>query len=616
MGKTSKPESLPEGVIRLGDGKLAFNVRWPKQVWMRNPDLKGKAYRVRLGTADARDARVLAAKARVEFDQECQRLSTPTLVQRRSEWLAKLTQEQSAKLIEVVDAELGRETKPLVGPMVVEWPDRNDSPVHWPLDEYEGEEQPDPKNPFLSNKRARPFLETTPERAMARLLENVDKNASLAAQKSETRREDSVTLKPARRLLFELGTDADYLRARRTEALEQIQRAQRVLRVLNFPADELLSSELATAVAEHVAQHAPRSAEPTLADALKVKLAGMTDERYKGQVAWSLRLFTGTIGDKPLKELETVDLYRFEEDLKRMPVSTTTRNAILAGKITVREAIDGAAPDAETLSAQSVAKHIDFVRSVCQAGFGKGLAGRGVADPFQNYQKTRLKKEKPRKHFTAGELERLFAEMQNRWAKNPDRRWISIIALFHGARREEICQSLKSDVRETDGIWCLHITTTPDDEDEEDAQEIKRLKTENSRRVIPIHQSVLDAGFLKYVDASPGPRIFASLTQDKDGRWGGNFGKRFGDLKGKAGIKGRRTLTFHSFRHTAITAMRQASWPYNVQLAVSGHAQSGSVGDTYGDHTGPSITKPWVDKLRYDAPAVEAILRGLTSEEP
>ncbi|GGC62208.1 hypothetical protein GCM10011504_45560 [Siccirubricoccus deserti] len=62
----------------------------------------------------------------------------------------------------------------------------------------------------------------------------------------------------------------------------------------------------------------------------------------------------------------------------------------------------------------------------------------------------------------------------------PDGVWISLLAPFHGLRREDVCQLLKSDVRQTDGIWRLHITTPPDSDDLEDAAEMKRLKTESA----------------------------------------------------------------------------------------------------------------------------------------
>jgi integrase len=453
-------------------------------------------------------------------------------------------------------------------------------------------------NPFLSQEPTEEPVTATPERAIARALEAIEATSRAIASPKDRRGRD-------RRWIP--GEDED-----KAELARRLGYLVTALGHLSFP-EEALPDALS-----HVTEALPTGAKPsgaelpTLADALVLRTRDLKEDRYKDQIEWALKLFHGIVGAKPLNELRTADLSEFETALRGMPTGTNVRNAVLKGTMTVREAIDGSTDGEQTLSTATIAKHISFVRTLSAIAFGKGLAGDGKSDPFASFRADRVKRSRARKDFLPAELDRLFAEMERRWIQSaPDRVWISLLALFHGLRREEVCQILKTDVRLTDGVWCLHITTTPDRDDPEDAAALKRLKTENAKRVVPLHQRVLDAGFLDYVKASPGPRVFASLTRDKDGRWGGNFGKRFGELKGRAGIKGRRTLVFHSFRHTAISSMREAQWPHPIQLALSGHAPAGSANDGYGSAPSPKVTKPWVDKLTFSAAGLDSILAAL-----
>jgi integrase len=65
-----------------------------------------------------------------------------------------------------------------------------------------------------------------------------------------------------------------------------------------------------------------------------------------------------------------------------------------------------------------------------------------------------------------------------------------LLGLYTGARLEEICQLLRTDVIQQDGIWCLNI-------DESDAPEIKSVKT-SEQRIIPLHPFLVDD--LRFID--------------------------------------------------------------------------------------------------------------------
>ncbi len=85
--------------------------------------------------------------------------------------------------------------------------------------------------------------------------------------------------------------------------------------------------------------------------------------------------------------------------------------------------------------------------------------------------------------------------------------------------------------------------------------------------------------------------------------WSKWFGRY---LRKEAGITDRRKV-FHSFRHTFKRMARDAGVPEEFHDAITGHAGSGSVGQSYG--RGVSL-KPLLEAMqRIDAPAE---VRGLT----
>lgn len=98
--------------------------------------------------------------------------------------------------------------------------------------------------------------------------------------------------------------------------------------------------------------------------------------------------------------------------------------------------------------------------------------------------------------------------------------WVPLVMITMGVRPEEILQAAIPDVVRRDGILCLFVG------DEEDAV----LKNEQSRRVLPIPQTLLDLGFREWVVAkrkSGETWLFPEVQPDKNhGRRSQIFGDR------------------------------------------------------------------------------------------
>ena len=183
--------------------------------------------------------------------------------------------------------------------------------------------------------------------------------------------------------------------------------------------------------------------------------------------------------------------------------------------------------------------------------------------------------------------------------------WIPLIALFTGARLEEIAQLRSVDIIErtysdsTDNqmsCWVIHIT---------DEGEGQHLKNQNSRRIIPIHTVLLELGFLDYVNAHTG-FIFPHLLPTKEYQVrSGNWSKWFSNhLRKEINITDPR-LVFHSFRHTFKELCRNSNIETEVHHALTGHSM-GNVGDNYGGHYYPLA--PLVTAInKFRVPGIDAI---------
>ena len=181
--------------------------------------------------------------------------------------------------------------------------------------------------------------------------------------------------------------------------------------------------------------------------------------------------------------------------------------------------------------------------------------------------------------------------------------WLPLLALFTGARAEELCQLRPEDVYEdryySEGdaertVWVVAITDRGDD--------AQGLKNEGSRRRFPIHAELLRLGFVEFAVAAKGrSRLFDKLEPDVRGRESGNWLKWFGKyLRSVCGVTDTR-MVFHSFRHTFKDAAR-ASMQEPESDAITGHS-SGKVGRRYGGLTYPLA--PLVDAMaRYRIPGL------------
>ena len=201
----------------------------------------------------------------------------------------------------------------------------------------------------------------------------------------------------------------------------------------------------------------------------------------------------------------------------------------------------------------------------------------------------RIKPEIDRRPFSDFHLEKIFASPlftgcaggadYQRCLPGPhlyrdDLYWLFILAAATGARLEELGQLLVRDVRTEKGVHFLSLDNLGDDQE---------LKTESSKRRVPIHRKVVALGFLDWARANrkPDAFVFRDVKLNKNDKLTQNLSRRANRYLDRIGID-EENYVFYSFRHKFKDECRDAGIPKEIHDQFTGHAKP-DVGSKYGD---------------------------------
>ncbi|MBU9572262.1 phage integrase SAM-like domain-containing protein [Burkholderia multivorans] len=172
------------------------------------------------------------------------------------------------------------------------------------------------------------------------------------------------------------------------------------------------------------------------------------------------------------------------------------------------------------------------------------------------------KNSKERNPFTLEELKTIFNSETFLKARHPDEFWLPLLALFTGGRASELAQLNIIDIGSKNGIPTIIIT------DENGG----RLKSTASKRTIPIHPTLIELGFLEFVDDMRkfGFQIFPDVKPDIFGYCGKEPARRWSTYSDKVGITDKSKV-FHSFRSTANNCLKQNGVSEEARCEFVGH---------------------------------------------
>jgi integrase len=158
--------------------------------------------------------------------------------------------------------------------------------------------------------------------------------------------------------------------------------------------------------------------------------------------------------------------------------------------------------------------------------------------------------------------------------------WLPLLALFSGARLNELAPMCADDIKHDPASDVLFMTVIEDDEAG------RSVKTETSLRAVPIHPELKRIGFLELVDRrreadGPQARLFPQVQPNSKGNYGAGFSQWFGRHKRSLGIDNKKSV-FHSFRHGFKDALRAGGVNEDVNDALTGHSGGNTVARRYG----------------------------------
>lgn len=339
----------------------------------------------------------------------------------------------------------------------------------------------------------------------------------------------------------------------------------------------------------------------------------------------TMRLLNLIAGEVTFGEISKIEITKIKDKIYNIPKNLKQKQ-LTDAEVTCL--LNTPSEDFPTISHSTAAAHVQKLKKLCKFAYDSGyhikdlMDGQTIASP--------KKPEKERLPFNKDDLTKILQGhvfqpiREKRATYKPFHYWLPLLAMYTGARLEELCQLTTQDILKdpATGITYLNITDIA-----EDTEKItKSLKNQNSRRRVPIHSKLAELKFPEYCAnlAADSEEYIFDLTPNKKGKRGssasswfnrdeirkpqrrkdGTYGpeRRSEGYAKKCGIvksgKGW-SKSFHSFRHTFIDGLRASGVETSKIAAIVGHEPDYKITNYYGDGFSLETIKKEIDKLDY-----------------
>jgi integrase len=293
---------------------------------------------------------------------------------------------------------------------------------------------------------------------------------------------------------------------------------------------------------------------------------------------------------KAIGELTRQDIQDGLNLLRKVPA----RCSQLYPKKTMKEAIELAAEEedeTELLNPRTIANYLFTLKAMFAFVVDEEMIATSPAAKI----KTPKFAERTRRPFRAEELQAFFrqAPFDKPWSTSRDDAalfWMPLLGLFTGARLSELAGIAKEDVKQKDGIWVIEIKRN----------KLRDLKTEASRRDVPIHRELIAAGFLKFIEATANGAHPMLASSGDEKRSLNSVQKQL--RRHIRSIFPDNELVFHSFRHTFRDMARAIQMPLDVVADIGGWTfkELNTPMEGYGRGNPLKVLEEWMGKARYD----------------
>jgi len=328
-------------------------------------------------------------------------------------------------------------------------------------------------------------------------------------------------------------------------------------------------------------------------DEMKIKSA---TEKSIHEYRANLALLTTIVGDVAFSSLKHPQLAQFKQKLIKLPANINKIAAYRGKSIDEVLQMDNVKP----MALNTANKYLSRISSLFEWAMKQGYTDKNYASGLGLGSDKKAQDE--RSEFTHDELKALFESDQYREGQfnHASHYWVPLIALYAGARLNEVCQLSLSDIKCIEGIHVFDINDKGD----------KKLKNKNSRRQVPIHSTLIKLGFIAYcnqlkLDNHQAPemepvelKLFPELKAGRDG-YGTAMSRWFGRYRKQVGVTDEGKV-FHSFRHTVINHLKQKGVTKEIVAAIVGHTDESETFGRYGSQYTPQVLKEYVEMLQFD----------------
>jgi len=377
-------------------------------------------------------------------------------------------------------------------------------------------------------------------------------------------------------------------------------------RLLKFePSDPLFAATPLPDAVEDCPLRSSEAVGPTVGEAAALYLeAGRRRWVPKTYAArdWQIRFLQESLGkEKRLALVTAHDVRRFRDQVLSLRANHGRRRHISFAERQTENIDRRIAPKTAAIIFDAAKAFFAWAKSE------EGMIAINPAADVRIVFPKKPKGQRSRRPFTADELRRLFSSTIFTGSKSRHRRfepgdqiyrdakfWVPVLGYYTGARMGELVQ-----LHTTDVVLgpIPHISIN---EDYLLPSERKHVKTAAGVRLVPLHPDLLLLGFDDFVrkaSRSGKPkRLFPEVEFGCDGQASSRFSKWFARCMDHAGLTDP-ALVFHSFRHNAEDAFRDAERPQYVIDRIIGHSD-GATSAGYGNGISLDVAAAAVASMR------------------
>ena len=314
-------------------------------------------------------------------------------------------------------------------------------------------------------------------------------------------------------------------------------------------------------------------------------------DKTEDEIRNSVKFLTECFGDIPIGDITKEKSNIIKSHIKNFP-KNKTKNPKYRDK-DFHSLMKMNIPQQDIIHLTTINKHLGHLSSFMIWCVNNGYCNTNPFTGMKIKQKKSPRDERDR--FTEQELKEMFSKQNylhyTKVEKDSSYRyWVPLIGIFSGMRCGEICSLYLDNIREISGNqrtkrWCFDILEEPNRPD-------KRLKTQSSRRIVPIHDTLLDLGFIDFINLlkkdTKRKRVFEELDY-REGTYIRSISRFFNNrYLPLLGIKTNKN-GFHSFRHSVKDHLKQLGVEPHFINELVGHSQGNIDLDRYGKRYNPDI---------------------------